>query len=103
MTVNGVNPHSVLVMDNCSIHHVNTTVYEVGALVHFLPPYSPDDYPIEEAFSKVKGQFKVMDIDSLDDPQDFMMTAFATMLKIVSSGLGMQGFIITFNFYRCTC
>ena len=51
-------------------------VYEVGALVHFLPPYSPDYNPIEEAFSKVKGQLKAMDIDY---PEDFVMAAFATI------------------------
>ena len=41
MAFNGVNPHSVLIMDNCSIHHVDAvvkTVHEVGDLVHFLPP-----------------------------------------------------------------
>ena len=59
MPFNGRNPHSVVVMDNCSIHHVDETVKmipEVGALILFLPPYSPDHNPIEEAFSKVKLQ-----------------------------------------------
>ena len=53
----GVNPQSVLVMDNCSIHHIQEAVSmieEVGAIVEFLPPYSPDLNPIKEAFSKVK-------------------------------------------------
>ena len=39
MTFDGVNPHSVVVMDNYSIHHVDgiaEMVHEVGALVHFL-------------------------------------------------------------------
>ena len=59
MTVNGVNPHSVLVMDNCSIHHVNTTVYEVGALVHFLPPYSPDAItPSRKRFQRWKDNLR---------------------------------------------
>ena len=38
--LNGVNPHSVVVLDNCSIHHVEgvtSMIEEVGALVHFLP------------------------------------------------------------------
>lgn len=58
---NGVNPHSVVIMDNCSIHHIQETVRmieQVGAIVHFLPPYSPDLNPIEEAFSKVKFELK---------------------------------------------
>jgi transposase len=36
-------------MDNYSIHHIGgiaEMVQEVGALVHFLPPYSPDYNPI---------------------------------------------------------
>lgn len=40
----GINPHSVVILDNCSIHHVSEAVKmigEVGAIVHFLPPYSP--------------------------------------------------------------
>ena len=45
-------------MDNCSIHHLSNIVQmieEVSAIVHFLPPYSPDFMPIELAFSKVKA------------------------------------------------
>jgi transposase len=52
-------PRSVLVLDNCSIHHSE----EVRALVEddaqckliFLPPYSPDLNPIEQAFSSIKA------------------------------------------------
>ena len=52
---NGTNPHSVLIMHNCSIHHVAEVVksiQDVGTLVHFVPPYSPDFAPIEETFYK---------------------------------------------------
>ena len=51
----GVNPHSVVVMDNASIHNVDRAVQLIestGVLVQFLPPYSPDLNPIEEAFSQ---------------------------------------------------
>ena len=61
MLYNGINPHSVVIMDNCSIHHVPEVVkaiQDVGALIHFLPPYSPDFTPIEETFSKVKQSLK---------------------------------------------
>jgi transposase len=34
---------------------VRELVEDAGAEVLFLPPYSPDFSPIEEAFSKVKG------------------------------------------------
>jgi len=70
MTFDGVNPHSILIMDNCSIHHVDgivQMVHEVGALIHFLPPYSPDYNPIEEAFSKVKANLRATDSASFEE------------------------------------
>jgi transposase len=46
-----------LVLDNCSIHKVagvERALASVGAHVLYLPPYSPEFNPIEEAWSKVK-------------------------------------------------
>ncbi len=57
MPFNGQNPNSIVIMDNCSIHHVPEVIeliQSVGALIIFLPPYSPHLMPIEECFSKVK-------------------------------------------------
>jgi transposase len=48
----------IVVMDNLQVHkmkRVKELIEEAGAEVLFLPPYSPDFSPIEEAFSKVKG------------------------------------------------
>ena len=50
MPFDGKNPNSVVILDNCSIHHLDSVVdmiHEVKALVHFLPPYSPDFNPIQ--------------------------------------------------------
>ena len=47
---NDSNPHSVVIMDNCSIHRVLEVVKsitDVRSLLHFLSPYSPDLPPIE--------------------------------------------------------
>ena len=82
MPFDGRNPHSVVVMDNCSIHHVDETVrmiQEVGALVLFLPPYSPDYNPIEEALSKVKLLLKSMDKEAevCEDPESLVLSAFS--------------------------
>ena len=57
MTFSDDNPSSVIILDNCSIHHVTGAVQcikQIGSLVHFLPPYSPDYNPIELLLSKVK-------------------------------------------------
>lgn len=58
---NGSNKRSVVIMDNATIHHQTSVVGAIqstGALLHFLPPYSPDFNAIELAFSKVKSVLK---------------------------------------------
>jgi len=48
----------IVVMDNLSVHkskRIEQLIEEAGATLLFLPPYSPDFNPIEEAFSKVKS------------------------------------------------
>jgi len=77
---NGVNPHSVLLMDNASIHHTDrviSLIQSTGALLHFIPPYSPDLNPIEECFSKVKAFLKEHDNEmQADNVEDCLMQAF---------------------------
>jgi transposase len=53
-----LSPGQVVVMDNLSAHkggRVSEIVEGAGCEVLYLPPYSPDLNPIEQAFSKVKG------------------------------------------------
>ncbi|MGI9048838.1 MAG: IS630 family transposase [Rubrobacteraceae bacterium] len=48
----------IVIMDNLSVHKskgVERLIEEAGAKLLFLPPYSPDFNPIEQAFSKVKS------------------------------------------------
>ena len=52
-------------------------ITEVGALVHFLPPYSPDLNPIEECFSKVKSLLKSMETTYQDDLETDILAAFS--------------------------
>ena len=50
-----------VIMDNYSIHHVQEVINlfrTTGILVMFLPPYSCDYNPVEEAFSYVKYYLK---------------------------------------------
>lgn len=67
----GSNHTSILILDNASFHHSNiitTILRDAGILVLFLPPYSPDYNPIEEAFSFIKYYLKehefIMDMAS---------------------------------------
>ena len=53
-----LSPGRVVVMDNLASHRgerVRELVEGRGCELLFLPPYSPDFSPIEEAFSKVKA------------------------------------------------
>ena len=80
MPFNGVNPHGIVILDNASIHHVQGIVEminEVGALVLFLPPYSPDFNPIEEAFSKLKA-LEHLEMAHLD-LEDIVLATFSSI------------------------
>ena len=81
MPFDGFNPHSVVVLDNCAIHHVcevQTMLEQVGVLVHYLPPYSPDFNPIEEAFSKVKHQLQEQNGD-INDIEMLLLECFTSI------------------------
>jgi transposase len=53
-----LRPGQVVVMDNLGAHRgekVRELIEERGCSLLYLPPYSPDFSPIEEAFSKLKA------------------------------------------------
>ena len=68
----------VIIMDNCRIHHIKE-VYEilktVGARPLFLPPYSPELNPIEEAWSLIKSVFKSLEARTISAYVDAMHLA----------------------------
>ena len=48
----------VVILDNLAVHRhpeVRDAIERVGAQLRFLPPYSPDFNPIEQAFAKLKA------------------------------------------------
>ena len=56
-----LKPGQMVVMDNLSAHkggRVKEIIEEQGCELLYLPPYSPDFNPIEQAFSKVKGRLR---------------------------------------------
>jgi transposase len=56
-----LHPGDIVVMDNLSSHksdEVREIIEAAGASLLFLPPYSPDFNPIEQAFSKLKAHLR---------------------------------------------
>lgn len=56
-----LRPGDIVVMDNLGSHKsqaVRQAIRDAGAHLLFLPPYSPDLNPIEQAFSKLKPDAK---------------------------------------------
>lgn len=54
-------PNSIFILDNAEIHmfkEIIDAVHSRGALVFFLPPYSPQLNPIEFAFALIKKFFQ---------------------------------------------
>ena len=83
---NGVNPHSVVILDNCAIHHVveiSKSIEEVGALVIYLPPYSPDFIPIEETFSKMKSvlRYTEAEMTTTDGEEALLLASFTQVTQ----------------------
>ena len=69
-------------MDNCSIHHIDEVtelIQQTGALIHWLPPYSPDYNPLEELFSKSKAMMKAMEVEmeTIEDIDTIIYAAFS--------------------------
>ena len=75
----------VVVMDNLQVHkssRVRKLIESVGASVLFLPPYSPDFSPIEEAFSKIKAIVRSIEART----QETLVEAIGQALDAVSQG-----------------
>ena len=84
---NWVNPHSVVIMDNAAIHHIDAVEdlieNQCGARLCFLPPYSPDLNPVEGVFSQVKSIMKENDsaFQCSSTPRVLLTMTFAMVTK----------------------
>jgi transposase len=64
-----LSPRDVVVMDNLNSHkggEVRQLIRSAGAHLYFLPAYSPDLNPIEQAFAKIKGEIRKRDQRTVD-------------------------------------
>jgi transposase len=78
-----LRPGRVVVMDNLAAHkgdRVRELIEERGCELLYLPPYSPDLNPIEEAFSKVKGLLRRVGART----REALLEALGTALGAVS-------------------
>jgi transposase len=74
----------VLVMDNLSAHkgeRVRVLIEQRGCEILYLPSYSPDFNPIEEAFSKIKGFLRKVEARS----REALLEAIGTALSALSA------------------
>ena len=65
-----LKPGDIVVMDNLGSHKskdIRSTLRAAGAKLWFLPKYSPDLNPIEQAFSKIKHWMRMAQKRSLED------------------------------------
>jgi transposase len=79
-----LNAGDIVVMDNCSVHTVKdilNPIYERGAIVLFLPPYSPDLNPIELAWSKIKSILRSLKARSVDEMLKALIISLNSITK----------------------
>jgi transposase len=65
-----LRPGDIVVMDNLGSHKgagVRAAIEAAGASLLYLPPYSPDFNPIEQAFAKLKAMLRKAAERTLDD------------------------------------
>jgi len=70
MLAPALQPGDIVVMDNLPAHKVagiRQAIEAHGAELRYLPPYSPDFNPIENAFSKLKAFLRKAAARTIDD------------------------------------
>jgi transposase len=73
-----LRPGDVVIMDNLSSHkrrEIRAAIRAAGALLLFLPAYSPDLNPIEQLFAKIKALLRKADARTIDEVNAALATA----------------------------
>jgi transposase len=73
-----LRPGDVVVLDNLAVHkhpEVCAAIERADAFLRFLPPYSPDFNPIEQAFAKLKAFLRAARPRSFDHVCELLRTA----------------------------
>jgi transposase len=73
-----LRPGDVVVLDNLAVHKhpaIRAAIEAAGASLRFLPPYSPDFNPIEQAFAKLKAFLRAARPRSFDQVVELVAIA----------------------------
>jgi len=79
-----LRPGDIVVLDNLGSHRaraIRHAILAAGAKLAFLPPYSPDFNPIEQAFAKVKHWLRMAQARSIDAINDHLATLVGAISK----------------------
>ena len=77
-------PGDIVIWDNLRIHKdpaVAAALADAGVRLEFLPPYSPEFNPIEEAWSKMKSLLRVAKARTIDQ----LLAALGDALSAISA------------------
>ena len=80
-----LRPGDIVVMDNLSSHKdpaIRQAIRAAGAKLFYLPPYSPDLNPIEQAFAKLKTLLRKQNARSHQQVEE----AIGQLLKKITPG-----------------
>jgi transposase len=77
-----LRPGDIVILDNLGSHKaaiIRQLIKSAGARLWFLPPYSPDLNPIEQAFAKIKHWMRAAQKRSIDDTWRHIGTLVSTI------------------------
>jgi transposase len=84
-----LTPGQIVVVDNLQVHssdRAREAIEARGAQLWYLPPYSPDYTPIEEAFSKMKTFLRTAAPRTLEDHSTAIWAALRTITPQDAAG-----------------
>ena len=96
-----LNPQDVLIMDNCPTHHakrVKQKLQDLEIPCLFLPPYTPELNPIEEAFSVTKKRLQQKKPRNLPDYLEALQAAQQHLTASLT-----HAFFKHANSFNCFC
>ena len=77
-----LKPEYVVVLDNIAFHHnvnIKNKIEDTGASIMYSPPYSPDNSPIENMWSKIKNYFRKLAARTDEEFHAAVATTFKSM------------------------